>query len=377
MKKKIIFLTQTSGHHIEYLNHIFNEVGNFTDNQYIFILPESFHQNKDKFIWKENKNSTFIFFKDKDVTKLSKNKIIRSYQYNKLLKEKIGNLSVDDIFLIELMKFLPFLPFLFSSKIKISGIIYHIYLYKWKYLSFIDKGLNVFKFLIFRNFSCFKYIYVLNDNAAFKYFNKVYKTKKFKYLPDPIIPVKQNNSINQRELLGIGMKEQVILHFGALTETKGTLKILDFINEASKIELQKKVFIFAGVIKDDIKEEFYRNLQHLKNNTSIFIYDEFLEFSKLSSLLKISDVIFCPYTRVFQSSGVLGFAAQFNIPLIVPKEGFLGKLVKRNRLGIAYERFEKIYILNALDNAKIFPLNYAYLKNHSIDEFSDIILNDF
>ena len=52
---KIIFLTQTSGHHIEYLNHIFNEVGNFTNNQYIFILPESFHQNKDKFIWKENK----------------------------------------------------------------------------------------------------------------------------------------------------------------------------------------------------------------------------------------------------------------------------------------------------------------------------------
>ena len=80
---------------------------------------------------------------------------------------------------------------------------------------------------------------------------------------------------------------------------------------------------------------------------------------------------------MFQSSGVLGFAAQFNIPLIVPKEGFLGKLVKRNRLGIAYERFEKLYILNALDNAKILPLNYAYLKNHSIDEFSDIILNDF
>lgn len=377
MKKIVFFLTQTSGHHIEYLNHIYNECCNFTKNEYIFILPESFHQKKDKFFWKENSNTSFVFFKDKEITDCSKNLIIRSFQYNQLLKSKIKNIDSKDVFLIELMKFLPFSPFFFSKDFNISGIIYHIYLYQWKYLSFVNKRLNVCKFLIFRNFSCFKYIYVLNDRFAFKYFNKIYKTEKFKYLPDPIIPFKLNNSIDLRKSLGIRMNDQVILHFGAMTETKGTLKILDFIDEASKIELEKKVFIFAGVIKDDIAKEFYRNLQHLKNKTSIFLFDEFIEFGKLASILKISDLIFCPYTRVFQSSGALGLAAQFNIPLIVPKDGFLGKFVTRNRIGITYEKFEKKILLNALDNAKIFPSNHEYLKDHSIEEYCEVILNNF
>lgn len=376
MKKIVVFLTQTSGHHLEYLNHIYNEVGNFTSNKYIFILPESFHQKKDKFIWKENSNTSFVFFKDKEISELSTNIIIRSFQYNQFLKNKIKDINTKNIFLIELMKFLPFSPFFFSKRYHISGIIYHIYLYKWKQLSSINKILDVFKFLILANFSCFKSIYVLNDNVAFKYFNKIYKTKKFKYLPDPIIPIKLNNSINLREVLGIGLKEQVVLHFGAMTKTKGTLNILDFISEASKIELQKKVFIFAGVIKDDISKEFYKKLPQLKKKTSIFVFDEFLEFGRLTSILKISNVILCPYTRVFQSSGVLGFAIQFNIPIIVPKEGFLGKLVKKNKIGITYDRFEKKIILNALDNSKLCPINNKYLKDHSIEEFCGVILND-
>ena len=374
MKKKIIFLTQTSGHHIEYLNHIFNEVGDFTDNQYIFIVPESFHQNQDKFIWKENSNTSFVFFKDKEVSDCSKNIIIRSFQYNQLLRKKIKDIDSKDIFLIELMKFLPFSPFFFQKDFNISGIIYQIYLYKLKQLSFVNKRLNIFKFLIFRHFSCFKYVYVLNDKFAFKYFNKIYKTEKFKYLSDPIIPIKINNNMDLRESLGIGLKEQVVLHFGAMTETKGTLKILDFLNEASEIELEKKVFVFAGVVKSDIKKEFYKLIEELNGKCRIFVFDDFVDFDFTASLFNSSDVVFCPYQRVYQSSGVIGYCVQFNKPVIVPNQGLLGKLVRNNKIGITYEKFESQIIFDALLKAKKYRISNNYLTHHTIEEFSSTIL---
>ena len=236
------------------------------------------------------------------------------------------------------------------------------------------KNYYIFKFLIFRHFSCFKYVYVLNDKFAFKYFNKIYKTEKFKYLSDPIIPIKINNNMDLRESLGIGLKEQVVLHFGAMTETKGTLKILDFLNEASEIELEKKVFVFAGVVKSDIKKEFYKLIEELNGKCRIFVFDDFVDFDFTASLFNSSDVVFCPYQRVYQSSGVIGYCVQFNKPVIVPNQGLLGKLVRNNKIGITYEKFESQIIFDALLKAKKYRISNNYLTHHTIEEFSSTIL---
>jgi len=374
MKKIVVFLTQTSGHHLEYLNHIFNEVCNFTSNQYIFILPESFHQKKDKFIWKENTNSSFIFFRDKEICEFSTNKIIRSFQYNQFLKNKIKYIDTKDIFLIELMKFLPFPPFFFSKRYNISGIIYHIYLYKWKQLSSINKIRDVFKFLIFTKLSCFKSIYVLNDKFASKYFNKIYKTEKFKYLCDPVMPIATNIDVNYKEKLNIPKEKKVILHFGSLTETKGTIDILNFIDQASSVQLDPYFFIFAGVVKKDIKEEFYRIIKKTQNKVGIITQDEFLNSSSICNLFKITDVVFCPYKRIYQSSGVIGYCANFKKPALVPKHGFLGKIVKHYNLGSTFSVNSTEDILNGFEKAIQLKVKDTYLKNHQISFFCKTIM---
>ncbi len=40
-----------------------------------------------------------------------------------------------------------------------------------------------------------------------------------------------------------------------------------------------------------------------------------------------------PYSNTAQSSGIIGYCAQFKTPVVVPNHGLLGKLVRRYSLG--------------------------------------------
>lgn len=374
MNNKIIFLAQTSGHHLEYFNHLYEFAGKNKKEYYVFVVPEEFILFKDKFVWNYYENITFHYIKDIDLKRQIKNKFVKAFHLSILLKKTAKLFNSKDIFLIDLM---TFLPFILSKKYNISGIIYHIYLYKWNKSSFFGKIQDVFKYLLFANFSCFSNIFILNDGSAFKHLNTLYKVKKFKYLCDPVVPIKSNDLIDLRNQLNINLNTQIILHFGAMTVTKGTMEIFDFIKKTPEIDLKEMIFIFAGVIKKDIKKEFYKSFEELKIKTQILIFDEFLDFKFIASLFNSADVIFCPYQRVYQSSGVIGYAVQFNKPVIVPQQGFLGKLVRNNRIGITYEKFDSQSILDALFKAKKYQINDNYLNLHTIEEFSSTILNSF
>jgi len=373
----MVFLAQTSGHHLEYFNHLHEYVGKNKKEHYVFVVPEEFIVLRDKFVWNYYKNISFHYIKDVDLKRHINNKFVKAFHLSILLKKTAKLFNSKDVFLIDLMTFLPFLPFLLSKEYNVSGIIYHIYLYKWNRSTLLGKIQDVFKYSLFANFSCFTNVFILNDGSAFKHLNTLYKVKKFKYLPDPVVPINSNDLIDLRKRLNINVNAQVILHFGAMTETKGTMEIFDFIKKTPEIDLKGKVFVFAGVIKKDIKEEFYSSLEELKIKTQIFVYDDFLDFKFIASLFNSADVIFCPYQRVYQSSGVIGYAVQFNKPVIVPQQGFLGKLVRNNRIGITYEKFDNQNILDALLKAEKYQINDNYLNGHTIEEFSSSILNSF
>jgi hypothetical protein len=375
MKNKIIFLAQTSGHHLEYFNHLYNYIGeNKKQEEYVFVVPEEFHNLKDKFVWEYYENISFHYIDEIDLKGHVKNKLKKAFYLSRLLKKTMKELNSKDVFLIDLMTFLPFLPFFLSNKNKVSGIIYHIYLYKWKESSMLSKIQDVLKYLLFAKFSCFSNIFILNDSAAFRRLNTLYKTNKFKYLVDPIVIIKSSRMKNLRSHLSIKNEDQIILHFGAMTETKGTLDLLNFVEKVSKKELKNMVFVFAGVVKSDIKKEFYKRIEELNGKCRIVVFDDFLDFDFTASLFCSSDVVFCPYQRIYQSSGVIGYSVQFNKPVIVPNQGLLGKLVRNNKIGITYEKFESQIILDALSKSKKYRISNNYLKHHTIDEFSSAIL---
>jgi hypothetical protein len=375
MKNKIIFLAQTSGHHLEYFNHLYEYIGkNKNQEGYVFVVPEEFHNLKDKFVWETYENISFHYIDEIDLKEHVKNKFKKAFYLSRLLKKTMKELNSKDVFLIDLMTFLPFLPFFLSNKNKVSGIIYHIYLYKWKESSKLSKIQDVLKYLFFAKFSCFSNIFILNDSAAFRRLNTLYKVNKFKFLVDPIVPIKSNKPKDLRSQLSINIEDQIILHFGAMTETKGTLDVLNFVKRVSKNELKNMVFVFAGVVKSDIKKEFYKLIEELNGKCRIFVFDEFLDYDFTASLFYSSDVVFCPYQRIYQSSGVIGYSVQFNKPVIVPNQGLLGKLVRNNKIGITYEKFESQIILDALSKSKKYRISNNYLKHHTIEEFSSAIL---
>lgn len=372
---KMVFLAQTSGHHLEYFNHLYTYIGKSKKQEkYVFVVPEEFHNLKDKFVWESYENISFQYINEIDLKRHVKNKFKKAFYLSRLLKKTMKELNSKDVFLIDLMTFLPFLPFLLSGKNNVSGIIYHIYLYKWKESSRLGKIQDVLKYLLFAKFSCFSNIFILNDGSAFRRLNTLYKVNKFKYLADPIVPIKSNELKDLRSQWSINTEDQIILHFGAMTKTKGTLDVLNFIKMASQDELKDMVFVFAGVVKSDIKNEFYELIDELKEKCRIFVFDEFLDFDFTASLFNASDVVFCPYQRIFQSSGVIGYSVQFNKPVIVPNQGLLGKLVRNNKIGITYENFERQIILDALFKAKKYQISNDYLKHHTIEEFSSTIL---
>ena len=88
--------------------------------------------------------------------------------------------------MITLVHYLPFLPLILPKKVKVSGIIYRLYLYEWKSLPFIKKIKDVLEMYITAKSNMVEKGYILNDSSAACYYNKLFKTTKFVPLADPI-----------------------------------------------------------------------------------------------------------------------------------------------------------------------------------------------
>lgn len=370
----MFFDIELEGHHLEYLHHYYMGAISSPQNLYFFVVPDTFNKYKSHFEWPEAKHINFIFIKHEDILKARKNSMLKSdYECSRLLKKYIERLKPERVFLTMLIHYLPYILMVKNDKPILSGIIYRIYLYEWANLSMGKKFINVIKFLILSNCSNIKNIYVLNDRSSAIYLNKVYKTSKFEYLIDPYIPINKK-FINVRNEYGIPSSKRIYLHFGALSERKGTLTILDSIKLLTLEERKNFVFVFIGNIHLNIKAEFYKKVEELQSTINIIVKDEFVDFETLGNFCYTCDVVLLPYKSSIQSSGVIGYAAQFGKPVIGPSTGILGKLIRKFNIGytlkdISAESLRQIYLMD-------FPLKKygeKYLLNNTISNFVETI----
>lgn len=142
---------------------------------------------------------------------------------------------------------------------------------------------------------------------------------------DPLINLKLHYQISDDKI--------VCSHFGALTERKGTLDILEAILETDKSHIKKFTFIFAGRVSLDIKQRFYELLAKAKMKTNIIVIDEYVDYGFICNICQISDFVIIPYKNTAQSSGVIAYCAQFNVPVVGPRTGLLGKNNKEKSFG--------------------------------------------
>lgn len=378
MKVNLVFTTELKGHYIEYVHHIFMAALEHIDENYIFIVPPAFEILKENYAWPGNVNIEIVKLNEIEIARInSSNKYIRSLKRYLILKKYINLYHPDGIFLISLMEYMPFLGLMIYKKLRIRGIIYLIYLYRWKESTFVHRLFDILKYLILTRLKIFENIFILNDRSSVLYLNKLFKTKKFCYIPDPVIDSGNDNNVNLREQLSIEIDKKVILHPGGISERKGSLDILKAIDYIDPSTRKIFCFIFAGLIDKDVRDEIYSLKRKNEKCVQILIFESFIPYDYLMDLFYTADFVILPYKNKFQSSGMLGYANFFSKVAIVPKGGLLGKLVKKYRMGILISEVTGkgiAEVLNKLDIKEI-AISQKYLKQRSPAKFIEIILS--
>lgn len=368
----LIFDDTITGHHLEYISYYHELAKRNGEEQFCFLLPKEFCKVKDTINWSEEPNVTVQYLNEHDREKCKKgNVFVAAWNKSRIVARESKRLNADRVILTTLMEFMPFLLFLLPGKCILSGIIYRIYL-RDNEMSGVRLWLEKLRFLLMARIHKKSVFYILNDENSTKRLNCNFNTNKFKYLPDPVPNIDISSVRSIREKLGILDSGYVYLHFGGLTERKGTLEILKAIMITDEKTLSNKSFVFAGKVYDDIREEFYNLLEQAKQRTNILVFDEFCQYDFLYNLCKTCDCILIPYKMTNLSSGILGYAALFNKPVIAPEQGLIGDIVRENSLGVTLRDVSASGISAAFNLLPVCKFS-NYAARNSVDNFINIL----
>lgn len=375
--RKMLFETMLSGHRMEYIHHIYMGMIEHPSDEYVIVVPKEFEEKKGLYDWPKVDNICFKFIEEENASANDDNGLLKeSFSKTKLLRKYVLQEQPESVFLISLMAYIPFLPLLIPKSVNVSGILYKIYLYRWSKSSWKTKIGDVLKFLLISGRNCIKTVFVLNDAPSAQVFNKLYHTKKFRYITDPY-NVLHYKPINLRDELAIPKNNNVFLHFGGLSRRKGTLVILEAIKLMNEEVRKTCTFIFAGRVYSPIHDEFYSHIKELTTNCNIIVFDEFVSNERLADLCVTCDFILAPYSNTIQSSGVLGHAANYERPVIGPANGLVGKLIRRNQLGIAMKDINSVELARVMSEVKPHKLQSSYKSTITVRSFIDTIFDSF
>lgn len=303
----------------------------------------------------ESQDSVLVdFLSEEDLKSLKQRNLLKaSYYRSKLLCNYVRKYQATHVFLIFLMLYMPFLLWMLPKWVKVSGIVYRSFLWE----DSLKKGririwLEWFRYFLMAKSKKMDKVLLLNDSQSADAFNKSFVTDKFVRLPDPYTPL-EGEMENIKEQLHIDASNNLFIQIGQLSGRKGTLEILDALCMLSNEEKIRNHFYFAGKVADDIHVEFYTKVDMLKSHgVHIYVKDEFVSFEYLNSLCASCDCMLTPYRNTSQSSGAIGYAAQYGKPVIGPSKGLLGYLIKHYRLGYQVDEVCANGIYTAISNFK-------------------------
>lgn len=364
--KIVVFSDIILGHYLEYIHHIYIGALNRSHIEFIFVIPKHFLDVKDIYSWPESNNISFYFISKEDNEKCLHSKPLKAALNKSLYIKKIcREINPDRIILLNLSAAIPFLPFLLPSGTKASGIQYRIY--RYNSISGVRLFLEKVRYMVMALHNKVEKVFILNDNDSSQYFNITYKTKKFHFLPDPVPNFDHSQLRNLRDLYNIPKENKIFLLFGALAERKGVMLTLDAVDSMTPEQQSNVTLIFAGIIGNSIRDKYYKRINE-NIGYQVITIDKFCSYDLLFNLCYTSDVILAPYYNPSQSSGVIGYAASFNKPLIGTSAGLLGKIINKYQLGIALTCLDKDELKNAM-LSNIICNGKQYTFDNSIDNF--------
>lgn len=373
--KILVFDSEIGGHHLEYINHIYNGCRHYPDNEYIFVTPDTNLSNTD-LEWNEINNIKYRYLSSDEINTIHHSCVIhRCLNESKLIKRICQEQNCSQIILINMAPVIPVLPLLLPNDIKIKGIIYN--LFTWKRQTGFRKLIDKFRYWILSKNQSIEKIFILNDEVSTDILNKKYNSEKFMTIVDPLPNINMHKSTlaisDETETLKRNFPDEIIfLHFGAMDWRKGTIDILNALELIPKNARFR--FVFAGKVNNAIRDVFYSKVDSLKDKFDINVIDCFCSYDQLQRLCELSDCILIPYHITAQSSGLLGHASRNHVPVIGPQSGLIGHLINTFKLGLALDKISGESLANAISNFTPYSVSDDYAKRNTIEMFQTIIL---
>jgi len=373
MKRILIYDTSVKGHHLEYLHHIYMATED-VEAEFIFVMPEEYNFVKNNLLWPTRHNVSFDFISNSEIERIGGGYLKKRWYLAKLAAKYIKKSKADEVFFIELIIQFPFLPLLIPNRVQVSGILYRLVPYEWKYLSTLKKIKDAIEICTIGKSLTIKTPMCLNDNSCACFYNKKLGVSKFVSIVDPVnILNYQPKSI--RNEIGASSKDKIILHIGGMCERKGTLLLLEAANMMEESKLKNFIFVFAGQIGDDIKTKFEEDIDKLRKKARVVVYEGFCSYFFLSDLSFSCDCIVIPYKNTSYSSGIIGYASIYGKTVIGPGEGLLGKIIRRNKIGVTMRNLNTDHLAEAILNIdRNNIINSKYLSRHSVKSFQDTVI---
>ena len=378
MKTYLIHTPTIGGHQLEYLHHLYLGALERPSDRFIFLVPGRFTVDSAKLDWPEADNIQIVVMNSEDEVPSDCGLLSKGWRNSKTIRKYVRQYHVTDVVVITLMEYLPFLPFFLNRHVRVSGIIYRIYLYEWQHESRLMRWQDAFKYFLLSRFRVFHRVLMCNDSASAHYLNRLFHTTKFCYMPDPIGSLQGYQGCDIREELGISQSAKVFLHPGSMNCYKNTLGILRALNDMDRSELHNMVVIFAGQVKKEIKGDFFYLYKKVNTKVHLVLLEGYLPFEKMADLFVTCDYVLIPYLAKGQSSGIVGHAAYYGKPVIVVGKSVIGKIVRKWRLGHLLRDSSEdsiCWILRYLmnDTPDYHMKRSAYLTGHSIEKFNHAI----
>lgn len=385
----LLFDILSTGHHIEYISHLYEYLkSKTTTNHYYFVVHQDFSLKCPE-VYSESKELKHISFIEVDENLLVdlnvNNRFRRSLNNFKIVQYYASKFNIDECFLLYFNIFQIAIG-LVKTKYKIKGILF------MQFTNMSKKSLKDYYYyyrryfpllLAIRNKSLEK-IFILNDEKSCNTLNNKFKRKSlFTKLPDPIPNIEIEEEVEIRTDYKISDQRRIFLLFGAISERKGVLEVLNSCLFFDKEKQQRTTILIVGFTKSktlDLKIRDFIKEHGNTNQTQIIFENNFVSNAKMSSLFRQSDVILIPYKNPEASSGVLGHAMNSFKPVIAPSTGLIAEIVKKYKMGVVIDKITPEEISGAVSKSKDLVIDHKkvqdFIDEHTVENFAKTIFNN-
>jgi glycosyltransferase involved in cell wall biosynthesis len=180
---------------------------------------------------------------------------------------------------------------------------------------------------------------------------------------DPIFLPQDSGSVQQaRARLGVPAEAFTVLLFGAFSERKGIVQMLDLLRETN---LARPLHVLIGGSVDaNIRPRFETALSALKTRHAVHYFDGFVPDAEMADYFSATDLVLCAYKDFTGSSGVLLHGAAHGKPALVSPGGVMADAVRCHDFG-------KIVHLDDADTFHMAIAHFANLDAGSLAELAE------